>query len=180
MPGVPGDSATKFRATVAKVLTLKPEMVRIYPAMVIRGTELGRWYERGAYQPLTLEEAVSICKESCVLLEGKGIPVIRIGLMSSPALLREGQILAGPWHEAFGFLVRSRIHRDKIQEFLPKKGWAEAVVILAPRNEVPLVRGHENEGLRWVERQTGSRVVGIKWDDTLRTGEVRVVKAALG
>jgi histone acetyltransferase (RNA polymerase elongator complex component) len=179
MPGLPGDSPTKFRETVAKVLTLRPEMVRIYPALVIRGTELARRYERGAFQPLALEEAVSICKESCALLEENGIPVIRMGLMSSPTLLKEGQILAGPWHKAFGFLVRSAIHRDKIKGFLPKRGWAEAVVILAPRGEVPLVRGHENEGLRWIERHTGSRVVEIKSDDTLSAGQVRVVKAAL-
>jgi histone acetyltransferase (RNA polymerase elongator complex component) len=179
MPGLPGDSRTKFLETIAKVLTLRPDMVRIYPALVIRNTELARWYELGAFQPLALEEAVSICKESCALLEENGIPVIRMGLMSSSTLLKEGQILAGPWHKAFGFLVRSAIHRDKIKGFLPKRGWAEAVVILAPRGEVPLVRGHENEGLRWIERHTGSRVVEIKSDDTLSAGQVRVVKAAL-
>jgi len=179
MPGLPGDSPEKFRETVSKVLTLNPDMTRIYPALVIRGTELARWYEKGTFQPLSLEEAVSICKESCALLEDNGIPVIRMGLMSSPTLLREGQILAGPWHKAFGFLVRSAIHRDRIKDLLPRKGWAEAVVILAPGNEVPLVRGHEDEGLRWIERQTGSRVVGINSDDTLRAGEVRVVKAIL-
>jgi histone acetyltransferase (RNA polymerase elongator complex component) len=180
MPGLPGDSPAKFRETVAKVLALRPDMVRIYPALVIRGTELARWYERGAYRPLALEEAVSLCKESCVLLEGNGIPVIRMGLMSSPTLLREGQILGGPWHEAFGFLVRAAIHRDRIKGFLPEKGWADAVVVLAPGDEVPLLRGHANEGVRWIERQTGARVLRIKADDSLRAGEVRVVKASPG
>jgi histone acetyltransferase (RNA polymerase elongator complex component) len=180
MPGLPGDSPAKFRETVAKVLTLRPEMVRIYPALVIRGTELARWYERGAFHPLALEEAVSLCKESCALLEENGIPVIRMGLMSSPTLLEDGRILAGPWHKAFGFLVRSGIHRDRIAEFLPKRGWAEAVVILAPAEEIPLVRGHENEGVRWIERLTGARVLQIKPDDTLSPGQVRVIKAAPG
>ncbi len=126
MPGLPGDSPAKFRETVGEVLTLRPDMVRIYPALVIRGTELARWYERGAFRPLALDEAVSLCKESCALLEENGIPVIRMGLMSSPSLLKEGRILAGPWHQAFGFLVRSAIHRDSIEQFLPKRGWAEA------------------------------------------------------
>jgi hypothetical protein len=103
-----------------------------------------------------------------------------MGLMSSPTLLEEGRILAGPWHKAFGFLVRSAIHRDRIAGFLPKRGWAETVVILAPGDEVPLVRGHENEGLRWIERQTGARVLRVKSDDSLRAGEVRVIKAAPG
>jgi histone acetyltransferase (RNA polymerase elongator complex component) len=176
MPGLPGDSPGKFRETVAKVLKLRPEMVRIYPALVLRGTELARWYERGTFQPLSLEDAVSLCKESCALFEGNGIPVIRMGLMSSPTLLKEGQILAGPWHKAFGFLVRSRIHRDRITEFLPERGRVEAMVIRVPRDEIPLVRGHQNEGLRWIANRTGARVVGIKPDDTLGVGEVRVVK----
>jgi histone acetyltransferase (RNA polymerase elongator complex component) len=178
MPGLPGDTPGKFRETVAKVMKLQPEMVRIYPALVIRGTELARWYERGAFQPLSLGDAVSLCKESCALFEGRGIPVIRMGLMSSPTLLKEGQILAGPWHKAFGFLVRSRIHLDRIMEFLPERGRLEAMVILAPRDEIPLVQGHENEGLRWIEHQTGARVVDIKPDDSICAGEVRVVKAS--
>ena len=101
--------------TIEDVITLHPDMVRLYPTIVINGTELARWYEEKRYHPLQFEVAVKICQESCVRLESKRIPVIRIGLMSSPSLLQEGQIVAGPWHEAFGFLVRSGICQKKIE-----------------------------------------------------------------
>ncbi|MGE5841063.1 MAG: elongator complex protein 3, partial [Deltaproteobacteria bacterium] len=60
MPGLPGDSAERFSATVQKVIRIKPDMARLYPVVVIRGTELARWVENGEYQPLVLEEAIKI------------------------------------------------------------------------------------------------------------------------
>ena len=122
MPGLPGDTEEKFMGTVEEVTRLRPDMVRLYPTVVIHGTELARWYKEGRYRPLGLEAAVRICRESCIRLEGKGIPVIRIGLMSSPSLLEQGQIMAGPWHESFGFLVRSDIFHKGVEPFLPKPG----------------------------------------------------------
>ena len=107
IPGLPGDSEKTFMETVETVASLRPDMVRLYPTVVIRGTDLARWYLEGRYRPLRLEEAVRICRDSCIRLEGEGIAVIRIGLMSSPSLREAGQIVAGPWHEAFGFLVRT-------------------------------------------------------------------------
>ena len=101
MPGLPGDSEELFLKTVDEVVRLKPDMVRLYPALVIRGTELAEWYFEKRYEPLTLDAAVRICTESCIRLEGRGIPVIRMGLMSTPSLLNEGHIVAGPWHDAF-------------------------------------------------------------------------------
>ncbi|MFH1480368.1 MAG: radical SAM protein, partial [Pseudomonadota bacterium] len=122
MPGLPGDTEEGFLKTVDHVIGLRPQMVRLYPAVVIRGTVLARWYKEGRYRPLELEEAVRICRESCIRLEKKGIPVISFGLISNPILSREGQIIAGPWHEAFGFLVRWKIHQEKIESFFPKRG----------------------------------------------------------
>jgi histone acetyltransferase (RNA polymerase elongator complex component) len=107
MPGLPGDSEEKFMNTIEKVIELRPDISRLYPAIVIKDTILERWYREGRYEPLTLDKAVMICGESCRILEHNGIKVIRIGIMSSPSLLEEGQIVAGPWHCSFGFLVRA-------------------------------------------------------------------------
>ncbi|MDY6973130.1 MAG: radical SAM protein [Thermodesulfobacteriota bacterium] len=174
MPGLPGDSEEKFRATISQVIDLRPDMVRLYPALVIRGTELARWYGKSRFQPLGLEQAVEICMESCMRLEAEGIPVIRIGLMSSPTLQEKGQILAGPWHPAFGFLVRSSIHQEKIERHLPRPGIASQIRILAPKREVPLVRGYKNIGIRLLEGKTGAIVTGVIPDDSIPAGEIAV------
>jgi len=174
MPGLPGDSKDRFSATITKVISLHPDMVRLYPAVVIRGTDLAHSYEEGTYQPLGLDDAVEICMDSCIRLEDTGIPVIRIGLMSSPSLLKKGQIIAGPWHPAFGFLVRSGIYHRNIKAGLPGPGKASHIKILAPKRDIPLIRGHKNQGLREIEAKTGAEVVRIELDDSIPHGQVRI------
>lgn len=175
MPGLPGDSEEKFMKTVDKVIELHPDMVRLYPAVVIRGTEWAAWYKEKRYEPLQLEEAVRICHQSCVRLESNGIPVIRIGLMATPSLLQEGQVIAGPWHEAFGFLVRSSIHQKKIEPYLSRPGEFSKIRIKAPSREIPLVRGYKNLGLRLIEKKTGARVLGVFADDSLASGQIGII-----
>ena len=178
MPGLPGDSEETFRETVKEVVVLGPKMVRLYPALVIRGTGLERLFRDGHYTPLGLEEAVKLCSESCILLESEGIPVIRIGLMSSPALLEEGQIVAGPWHQAFGFLVRSEIRHRQIEANLPKRGEAGAIRLRVPSREIPLVRGYKNRGIRAIEKKTGAAVRGVLGDDAVPAGQVEIDRLA--
>jgi len=174
MPGLPGDCRETFRSTIAKVIELGPDMVRLYPALVIRGTELALWYAQGRFRPWDLNEAVEVCAEACESLESKAIQVIRMGLMSSPSLLEEGQIVAGPWHPAFGSLVRSAIYRKRITPFLPEPGTMSRFTILSPKREIPLIRGYKNQGLQWVEKKTGAKVVGVKGDDSIPVGEIRI------
>ncbi|MBT3258487.1 MAG: radical SAM protein [Deltaproteobacteria bacterium] len=174
MPGLPGDSRKEFSATTKKVLALKPHMVRLYPALVIKGTGLARMHSEGAYQPFSLEEAVNLCVENVLLFEGNGIPVIRIGLMSSPSLLEKGRIVSGPWHPAFGFLVRSAIHLRGITLDLPIPGNVEQIRIFTPMREIPLVRGYKNQGIRKIEQITGARVMGVVPDDTVPMGSIRL------
>lgn len=174
MPGLPGDSHAVFMKTVDEVLALHPDMVRLYPVLVIRGTELARLFRVGAYRPLDLDEAVGTCAESCVRFEREGIPVIRIGLMSSSSLRDPGMILAGPWHEAFGFLVRSEIYHRGIASSLPGMGEAERIRLLVHWREMSLLRGHRNRGLRLIEQKTGAIVEQVRPHEALGPGEIRV------
>lgn len=174
MPGLPGDSEAGFLDTVDQVIALDPDMVRLYPAVVIEGTEMATLYREGRYRPLELQDAVRICEESCIRLETHGIPVIRIGLMSSPTLLEEGRILAGPWHTAFGFLVRAGIHRRKITDCLPGKASGERIMLRCPPREIPLVRGYRNQGLAWIEESTGATVVGVIPDESVPQEKITV------
>ncbi len=176
MPGLPGDSREEFFTTTRKVLALKPHMARLYPALVIKGTGLARMYGEGSYQPFSLKEAVNVCEKSVLLFEGNGIPVIRIGLMSSPSLLEKGRIVAGPWHPAFGFLVRSAIHFKGIAPDLSVPGGVQLIRIYAPMREIPLVRGYKNRGIQKIEQKIGARVMGVLPDDTVPPGRIRLEK----
>ncbi len=174
MPGLPGDSEDTFLKTVDEVIKLRPDMVRLYPTLVIKGTELATWYNENRYLPLTLDAAVRICHRSCVRLEQRGIPVIRIGLMSSTALVPGDEIVAGPWHGAFGFLVRSDIHQEKIASCLPRRGVADRMRLRVPPREIPLVRGYKNRGLHLIQEKTGAKVTGVMPDEAVPSGQIRV------
>ena len=174
MPGLPGDSVETFRSTITKVISLQPDMARLYPLLVIKGTGLAKLYKEGGYQPLELEKAVQICTESCIRLEAEGIPVIRIGLMSSPSLLEKGRIMAGPWHPAFGFLVRSGIYQKNIENDLPAPGKDFEIRIFAPQREIALIRGYKNRGLKLIEKQTRAKVISVHADDSIPPGRIRV------
>ncbi len=173
MPGLPGDTKDVFRKSIEKTLELMPDMVRLYPTLVIKGTELEELYNKGIYKPLSLQEAVDICVEAVLALEGKGIPVIRIGLMNSGSLIKN--IVAGPWHPAFGFLVRSKafIENCVIPQLKERKTKDKVVIFTNPRI-IPLLRGHKNEGIRMIQNKTGIEIKQILPDDSVSENKIRL------
>jgi histone acetyltransferase (RNA polymerase elongator complex component) len=170
MPGLPGDSEERFFETIRRVTALRPALVRLYPTVVIRGTALAAWYRDGRYRPLSLDRAVALCARSCAYLEARGIPVIRMGLQGSPTLERPGEILAGPWHPAFGFLVRNRLYQERLERLLAGAERAKSVRIRVHPRDVPLVRGHRNRSLRELEHRVRAGCVEIIPDRTLVPG----------
>lgn len=172
MPGLPGDSQEVFMDTVDRVVGLNPDMARLYPTLVIKGTKLAQWYKEGKYIPMRIKDTVNLCKEACMRLEASGIPVIRIGLMSSPSLLGKGEIIAGPWHPSLGFLVRSAIHLERVRPYLPPMGEAKHIILRSPKGEIPLIMGYKKSGMRHIETITGAMIKDIVPDDSIPSGEV--------
>lgn len=119
MTGLPGDTPQGALQTAARFAALRPAEVRIYPTIVLPGTQLAQWYRAGTYQPETLEEAVSLCAELLSFFEERSIRVIRLGLHASPQLEKER--LAGPWHPAFRELCESRRWLCRLQRALREK-----------------------------------------------------------
>jgi histone acetyltransferase (RNA polymerase elongator complex component) len=118
MTGLPGDTREKCLETARKVVALSPDLVRIYPVLVIRGTGLEKLMTKGEYRPQTLEEAVDLCSEMLRLFEDNGINVIRVGLQSTEKI-REGigsDVLAGPVHPAFRQLAQAKVLLKRIEE----------------------------------------------------------------
>ena len=118
MPGLPGDSADGFMKTTGGVIRLGPDFVRIYPVLVIKNTPLEELYTSGRYIPLSLDDAVVLCREALERFDLAGIDVIRIGLQPTEELERPGTIIAGPYHPAFRQLVESSILLDRMRSTL--------------------------------------------------------------
>jgi elongator complex protein 3 len=60
MPGMPGSSPEKDLEAFKWIFrdpAFKPDMIKIYPCLVIAGTKTHQWYQQGTYKPYTTEKA---------------------------------------------------------------------------------------------------------------------------
>ena len=120
MVGLPDSTRLDELNTAKDIAKLKPKIVRIYPVLVIKGTELAKEYENGSYEPLTISQAIETCKELYYFFKAKNITVIRMGLQNTETISspdsEKSEVIAGPYHEAFGQLVEDAIWYDSILE----------------------------------------------------------------
>ena len=117
MPGLPGDSPLSSLASLEQVISAGIDFVRIYPAVVLKGTELERRYSDGGFVPLSLERGTALCKILLQRAMRANIPVIRIGLQAGHGF-DAGTVLAGCWHPALGQLVRSELYADMVCRYV--------------------------------------------------------------
>ncbi|MBZ4683030.1 MAG: hypothetical protein PWP46_1559 [Fusobacteriaceae bacterium] len=109
MPGLNGSNFKSDLETIKKVVKIKPDIVRIYPTLVINKTKLETLYKRGEFTPLSLDEAIKISALAIAYFELNNIKIIRVGLQPSENLREDGVIIAGPFHPAFKELVEGKI-----------------------------------------------------------------------
>ena len=146
MLGLPGDSEETFQQTVVDVLRFRPDFVRIYPTLVVRGTALHEMYERGEYKPWSLDRTVNALKIAVKRFEAAGIPVIRLGLHPEPSMLAHR--VAGPHHPALRSLVDSRIGFDILSDLLLQQAvLPERVTFNVPLRKLSNYTGHRKENI---------------------------------
>ncbi|MDI3482963.1 MAG: elongator complex protein 3 [Candidatus Methanomethylophilaceae archaeon] len=66
MPGLPGSGMDKDLASMRRIFDdsdFRPDMLKIYPTLVIKGTPLYKMWEEGTYRPYSLEEGVELVAE---------------------------------------------------------------------------------------------------------------------
>lgn len=154
MAGLPGDTPEGFASSVQEVIALGPHTVRVHPTLVFAGTELAELWAQGAYRPLTLPEAVAAGKYALCAFTAAGIPVIRMGLQTTPEMEKPGTIVAGPYHPAFRSLVEEAIFFDLASTLLNRRDveGREIVFSLSPR-DVSIFRGHKNGNMQTLKKR---------------------------
>ena len=121
MIGLPKSDYKSDLQSAIKSLELNPDIARIYPTLVIKGTELELMYKKNLYQSLSVEEAVDRTVPIYSLLELKNINVIRVGLQPAEDLTADGVIISGPFHPAFRDLVENRIYFNFLSKIYKKE-----------------------------------------------------------
>ncbi|ETR71452.1 MAG: radical SAM domain-containing protein [Candidatus Magnetoglobus multicellularis str. Araruama] len=159
MPGLPGDTDKTFDNTIEEVIALKPDFVRLYPTLVLKGSLLAKWYLANRYTPLTLNRAVSLVKNCLKQFQNNQIPVIRMGIQPQDQL--ERYILAGPYHPAFGHLVYSEILLDSVTETIKQTCSNQIIIVVNPRQVSKLKGINQNNVMQLTHRfpQKNIRIV---------------------
>ncbi len=172
MPGLPGSTIKSDLETARQVLDLRPDFIRIYPTLVIKGTELANLYQKGLYQPLSLEEAIEVSAKIVTIFQKEGIRVIRIGLQPSEGVNQEG-VVAGPFHPAFRQLVDSKLFLDRLETKIGQKK-VEKLVIVINSKDTSKLRGQKNKNISILHNKHNIKDIKIKTNDNLKRNQMIV------
>ncbi len=152
MIGLPDSTKIDEINTAKNLIKLKPKMIRIYPVLVIKDTELENEYLKGTYKPIPLAQAVETCKELVYMFDKKKIDIIRIGLQNTDNITdpqaNGSDVIAGPYHPAFGQLVEDSIWYDCIVNKIKKiSAKVKEVEIKVNKQDVCNVIGHKKSNI---------------------------------
>jgi len=169
MIGLPGDSKSKDIYTAKKVVELKPDIVRIYPTLVIKGTMLERMYYNKEYVPLSLDDAVDICADLIQIYEENDIVVIRVGLQPTENINEHSDVVAGPFHPALRQLVESRIFLKKINEFIIKNKLEKekGIIIYTGSRYISSVTGQKRANIHYLKEKYAFEEIKVRECESL-------------
>lgn len=160
MVGLDGATVRDEEETAEELIRLHPDTVRIYPTIVLPGTELMRRYQQGTYRPMALEPCVALCARLVERFSAHGISIIRLGLQATETICETGELI-GPYHSSFGELVYIRQMRDKIValvETVPE----QTVWLRVHPKDISRAVGNRRETVRYCQERYGKSLVFVQ------------------
>lgn len=178
MVGLPESTKLDELNTAKDLIRLKPKMVRIYPVLVIKNTKLQKEYEEGSYEPITINQAVERCKDLVYLFNKSKVEVIRIGLQNTDIISEPNSstsdVVAGPFHPAFGQLVEDSIWYDSVVDKIKKVNVKvkKVEVRVNPQDENSVI-GHKRENINKLKELYDVDVKVTK-DENIKIGKSEI------
>ena len=175
MIGLPESTKQDEINTAKELIKMRPKIVRIYPVLVIKDTELADEYEKGSYVPLTVGQAVERCKDIVDMFNRNKINVIRIGLQNTEEITdpksKESSVVAGPYHPAFRQLVEASMWYDSIVSKIKKvNAKVKKVKIIANGININNIIGHKKENILKLKETYDVDVI-IEKNDKIKPGK---------
>jgi len=172
MPGLPGERAETVKLNISNTIKLNPSNIRIYPTIVIKDTALANWFKQGYYSPMNLEDGISITSKMKYKFDEAGLAVIKMGLHAD---MEPEAILAGPYHPAFGELVRARMLQTKITE-----SYQPDLTLHISPHDISLFRGFKSEMLNRLKKELEIDKLPIVVDSNLTKNNFNFQESAPG
>jgi len=163
MVGLPSSTSDDEIKTASDIISWGADGARIYPTVVLGGTELSRMEEAGAYKALTVEDATE--RSACVLdlFDRSNIQVIRIGLCANETLEKEAS--HDSYHAAIGELVRARVFRKRMEAALSNNGSdysGKTAVFTVPYGKISQALGQKRSNAEYLKERFSLRDVKIR------------------
>lgn len=169
MTGLYGSEDSDSLETARRIVEMKPDTVRIYPTVVIKGTRLHELMLSGKFVPKGIDETAELCAQLIPMFEDAGIKIIRLGLHSGGGV--EGDYAGGAYHPALREICESRIYFDIALKKL--YGYDCGRYVLAVnKKEISKMTGQKKENLK--KLQALGYICTVKGEDEMPKYEVAV------
>ncbi len=173
MPGLPLEKTRSFLATLQSVIDCKPDFVRIYPTLVINGSGLASEYKKGNYIPLTMNQAIALSCIAKTRLEQAGIKIMRLGLQASETL--EAELIAGPYHPAFGEFVAARQWFKRVRPLLAECPSDKQLHLQISHRDISAFVGPKRANIKRLQQLGLEERLKLTTDKTMKRGTMNYV-----
>jgi histone acetyltransferase (RNA polymerase elongator complex component) len=159
MTGLPDETMVDIETTVRHMMTLKPYYIRIYPLVVLVGTPLAEMYTKGLFIPAPFDTVLDRVVYMYLNALRKGIPVVKMGLTDNE-IIKEN-IIAGQYHPAYGYMVKSRAFYLAIMARLRALSvTGKDVVVHLNNRDIPHLLGYKRTNMAGFEKGG----ISIQWE----------------
>ncbi|MZQ96487.1 MAG: radical SAM protein [Acidaminobacter sp.] len=175
MVGLPGDSPETDLKGISEAFRLYATTLRIYPALVLKGTSLEKLLLQGAYVPLSLDEAVervalmmdAVDEKNSEMTQPK-LELIRVGLQENEMLSGSGEVLAGPHHPAFRSLVDTFRFKTRLDQDAQRCNWrGKNLEVHVRGKDLSSFVGHQRRNLIYLKNHYGVSALRVVRDESV-------------
>ncbi len=166
MIGLPTSSEADEIETAKMICELGASEARIYPIVILKGTQLVKMVESGEYAPLNEDELISRSASVLSVFRGNGVKVLRIGLHSGTELNSGDEIACGYYHPAMGELVEGELYFRELEKRLaemPSK--QDGITVTVPRGELSKAIGQNGRNRRRLIEKFDLKAIKFKEGD---------------
>ncbi len=175
MLGLPGDTDDSMTRSILKTIELKPDFVRLYPTIVFKGTGLETLYNKNQFSPISLDRCVTIIKKAYLRFSQNNIPIIRMGLQATEEFQSGDDLIAGPYHPAFGHLVLSELFLDMVMHVMSGLSTHPTEIrINVHPTDISKMRGLKNSNISVLKETFNVKYIKVKPDSALSINTIRI------
>ncbi|MCX5811175.1 MAG: radical SAM protein [Proteobacteria bacterium] len=151
MVGLPDETMNDIKETTRQIIRLSPHYIRIYPLVVLKDTPLHRMHKEGLFVPIQFEEAIERATHIYLNALRHSIKTVKMGLTANELI--KDSIVAGQFHPAFGYMVKSQAFYLAIKTNIDVAAIKGDVTVKLNSADIPHLIGHKRVNIERFKEQ---------------------------